>query len=194
VSAGERTTWRAFPWDESADGGKPFSTSFVPATQGWGRFDLPGEPSGVLYLAETREHAVGEKVQDLRNQVLEPGDLDEHGHPLALVEVTLSPQLNASLVNLCDPGTLARLGVAPDAICAQNRATTQSIGARLHEEGVPGFRWWSSFFGEWHTLVLFRERLLPTDLRFGLPEIIDLDHPALAQAAAALGIGIGGGA
>jgi len=170
----------------------PFSTTFVPASQGWGRFDLPGEPSGVLYLAESGEHAVGEKVQDLRNQLLEPGDLDEHGYPLALVEVTLSPQLTASLADLCDPETLARLGVAPDAICSQNRTTTQSIAARLHDDGLPGFRWWSSFFGEWHTLVLFRERLEPDDVRFGIPEIIDLDHPALALAASALGIRIAG--
>jgi hypothetical protein len=188
-----RSAWRAFPWDDGADDGQPFSASFVPAAQGWGRFDRPGEPGGVLYLAESSEHAVAERIQDLRNQTLEPTDLFEYGHPLALVSVPLEASIRDGLADLCDPPTLARLEIRPDAVCAIDRATTQAIAARLYDAGYPGFRWWSSFFGEWHTLVLFRDRL-GTSPRYGTPEVLDPAHPAVAQAAQALGIQIRGAA
>jgi hypothetical protein len=182
--------WRAFPYDPQAEEGRPFSASFVPAAQGSGRFDMPGEPSAILYLAETAEHAVGEKVQDLRNQNLDfPGDIEEHGHPLALARVHLDPTLHARIVDLCDPDTLARLSIRPDDIAAADRTITQGISRRLYVEGVPGFRWWSVFFGEWHTVVLFRDRLDPP-ADFATPDFLHPDHPALTGAARRLGIRI----
>ena len=184
-----RPAWRAFPWDSQAEEGGPFSASFVPAAQRSGRFDLPGEPAGVLYLAETADHAVAEKIQDLRNQTLEAGDLPEYGHPLALVEVTLAAEVLERLADLCDPAVLAELDIAPDDVCARDRTITRAISAKLYRAGYAGFRWWSAFFGEWHTLVLFRDRLDPPPA-FGSPEPLGLAHPALGQAARALGIRI----
>jgi hypothetical protein len=180
------TLWRVFPWDPEAEEGRPFSASFVPAAQGSGRFDLPGEPAGVLYLAETPEHAVGEKVQDLRNQSLDDGDLLEHGHRLALSAFTLAAG-TPPLADLCDPETLARLGVAPDAVAARSRATTQPIAVRLHAEGFGGVRWWSAFFGEWHTHVLFRARLREPP-SISPPEPLHPRHPVVVATADALGI------
>lgn len=167
-----------FPWDRQAAEGQPFSASFVPAAQGSGRFDLPGEPAGILYLAESSDHAVAEKIQDLRSQTLDAEDLSEYGHPLALVQVTLAPQVLARMADLCDPATLATLEVAPDDVCARDRTTTRAIAVRLYRAGYTGVRWWSAFFGEWHTLVLFRDRLDPPPA-FGEPELLHIAHPAV---------------
>ncbi len=60
--------WRVFPWEPRAAEGEPFSAAFVPGTQGSGRFDLRG--GRVLYLAESAEHAVAEKIQRFRAQEL----------------------------------------------------------------------------------------------------------------------------
>ncbi len=183
----EGCAWRAFPWDMEAEEGKPLSASFIPAAQGWGRFVRPGEPASVLYLAESPAHAVGEKIQDLRGQTLERGDLEEFGHPLALVSITPFAALRAEMVDLCDPETLSRYSIAPDELAARGRAVTQEISERLYGEGVPGFRWWSAFFGEWHTLVLFLDRV-GERLEYGTPERLDPGSTAVQEAAQLLGV------
>jgi hypothetical protein len=43
---------------------------------------LPAVPGGVLYLAETPEHAVAEAIQHYRGQWLDAADLIVAGHPL----------------------------------------------------------------------------------------------------------------
>jgi hypothetical protein len=136
----------------------------------------------VLYLAERAEHAVAEKLQDLRNQSLEDSDLVEHGHRLALARATLADEVFAGTADLCDPQVLARLGIAPDEIAAASRRTTQAISERLHTEGFSGLRWWSAFMGEWHTLVFFLDRLGAPPL-FAPPDSLRPDHPALREAA-----------
>jgi hypothetical protein len=187
VKGAPHSPWRVFPWDPGATEGTPFSASFVPATQGSGRFDLPDRPAGVLYLAETPEHALGEKIQDLRNQSVVDADLFEAGHRYARVSVDLPDAVRDALADLCDPATVARWSTPPDHIAALDRATTQAIAARLYAEDLPGFRWWSPFFGEWHTLVLFRDRF-PAPPTFGTPEPIGIDHPVLRRTAAQLGM------
>jgi hypothetical protein len=187
VSLAPRPAWRVFPWDPEAEEGAPFSASFVPAAQGWGRFDRPGEPAGVLYLAEGAEHAVAEKLQDLRNQSLEDSDLIEYGHRLALAQATLEDEAFEGIADLCDPQVLARLGIAPDEIAAASRGTTRAIAERLHAEGFTGLRWWSAFMGEWHTLVLFLDRMAAPS-GFSSPEALRPDHPALRDAAGWLNI------
>jgi hypothetical protein len=157
--------------------------------QGQGRFDLPGAPGGVLYLAESPDHAVGERIQAFRGQRLEAADLRIEGKPLAIVPFELPEPLRSDLVDLCDPGTLARLDLGPDRIAARDRGTTRAIASRLHAEGAAGLRWWSAFFGEWHSVVLFRDRVdVPPEP--GDPQALALDHPAVVEAARALGVGI----
>ncbi|CAN5677840.1 hypothetical protein BH23GEM7_BH23GEM7_30470 [soil metagenome] len=182
--------WRAFPWDPAAPEGERFSVTYVPPAQGKGRFDLPGVPGGVLYFAETPEHAVAEMIQHYRGQTLDAGDLRLAGHSLALVGVGLSRQLRESVVDLCDPEVLVRLGIRPDETASGDRRTTQRIAASIHTAGHAGLRWWSALLGDWHTLVLFRGRVGPA-LEFGSPEPLRLDHPALQEAARVLGIAIG---
>ncbi|HET9984975.1 MAG TPA: RES family NAD+ phosphorylase [Longimicrobiales bacterium] len=187
MTAPPERVWRVFPWDPAAAEGERFSRSFVPRTQGHGRFDLPGAPGGVLYLAETAEHAVAEMIQHYRGQLLEEPDLYQGGYALALVEVTIPEPVRQAVADLCDPAVLLRLGIRPDETASGDRRVTQRIAATVQGHGCSGLRWWSALSGDWHTIVLFLERLAPP-LAYETPESLGLDHPAVAEAARVLGI------
>ncbi|HUP19675.1 MAG TPA: RES family NAD+ phosphorylase [Gemmatimonadota bacterium] len=189
MSPAAAVAWRAFPWDPAARPGARWSPTYVPPVQGQGRFDLPGTPGGVLYLAESPDHAAGERIQAFRGQRLEAAELTVEGKSLAVVPFDLPEALRSDLVDLCDPATLARLDLGPDRIAARDRGVTHGIAARLHAEGAPGFRWWSAFFGEWHSIIVFRDRM-EDPLEPGEPEALALDHPAVVEAARALGVGL----
>lgn len=179
--------WRVFPWDPQAEEGQPFSASFVPGGQGGGRFDLPESRAGVLYLAEAPEHAIAERLQVFRNQTVDAADLRLAGHGLALTRTELPDDVWERGADLCDAAELARHGVGPDELAARSRGTTQRIGRSIHAAGHTGFRWWSAFFGEWHTIVLFRDRL-DRPPGYGPPELLRLDTPALVETARLLDI------
>lgn len=183
-----------FPWDDGARPGARFSPEYLPPQSGQGRFDLPlGSAGSACYLAETAEHAVAEKVQSLRNRVLFDDFLFEHGHRLALCPVTLDPGRNR-LVDLCDPRELLDRGLTPDRLAYRDRTVTQAIAETVYgDPELSGFRWWSALFGEWHTVVLFADRLGDDALSFGEPVPLDLAHPEVLSAAAALAIEIGAG-
>lgn len=107
------------------------------------------------------------------------------------MSVGIATATGADLVDLCDPKVLRSLKVGPDRVAARERETTQAIAARVAKAGAPGLRWWSSFFGEWHGLVLFVDRLPKGALEFGAPKVIETSDPALATALAALGMRAG---
>jgi hypothetical protein len=179
--------FRAFPWDRDAPEGERFSASWISETQGQGRFDLPSKPGGVLYLAETPEHAVAEMIQHYRGQELEEADLGIAGHPLALVTVGVSARIAGRVVDLCDPEVLLQLGIRPDQTASRERRGTQRIAALIHAGGHTGLRWWSALPGDWHTALLFCDRI-NDDLTFGAPEPLSFTHPALNEAMRVLGI------
>ncbi|MGH7447712.1 MAG: RES family NAD+ phosphorylase [Longimicrobiales bacterium] len=181
--------WRVFPWDSEAAPDDPFSPAWVPPSQGQGRFDLPGTPGGVIYMAESPEHAVAEMIQHYRGQTLDSADLRVAGRPLAIARITIGDRVMAEVADLCDPAVLSRLGIRPDETASSNRLTTQRIAAQLHAGGHTGLRWWSALTGDWHTLVLFRDRM-QNQLRFGQSEALSLSHAAVIEAARALGIAI----
>ena len=93
-----------------------------------------------------------------------------------------------SLADLCDPKALRSLGIPPDRVAARDREATQAIAALVAETGASGLRWWSAFFGEWHTLAIFVDRLPAGALEFGKPRAIEPGDPALQAAATALGM------
>lgn len=155
--------------------------------QGSGRFDVSG---GCLYLAETGDHALAEKIQRYRGRSLAAQHLTEFGHPLALAEVALASRVKARIADLCDPGVLQRHRIRPDRTAARDVRTTRMIARSLLEAGASGLRWWSAFFGEWHTVVLFADRFSREDLALGPPTAIELESPALVQAAEAIGVRI----
>jgi hypothetical protein len=184
--------WRAFPWDPGAAPGQPFSPEYCPPQHGYNRFDLPRSERGVLYLAGSPAHAVGELVQSYRNQKLDEHDLFILGHRLALVEVTLDAAPGERIADLCDPAELVRIGTGPDQVAARERRTTQGIAEQLFGDGWVGLRWWSAFFGEWHGTVLFLDRMDADWFSYGLPEPLHLRDPVIEETAHLLGIEIAG--
>lgn len=187
MSPAATVAWRVFPWDPKAREGMRWSPTFIPPDQGEGRFDLPFTMGSVLYLAETPDHAVAEWIQGYRGQLLEPADLVIETKQLALVGFTLTEAQRSRVVDLCEPGTLVELDLAPDRIASRQRHVTQGIAATIHAAGWWGLRWWSAFFGEWHTVVLFSDRL-DAAIEHSEPEPLAVEHPAVVDAARALGI------
>ncbi len=98
-----------------------------------------------------------------------------------------------SLADLCDPKALRSLGIPPDSVAARDRETTQMIAGLVAETGASGLRWWSAFFGEWHTLAIFVDRLPEGTLTYDRPRAIELGDPALEAALGALGMRRTGG-
>ena len=181
--------WRVFPWDRHAAPGARFSPSYVPSTTGRGRFDLPRALSDVLYLADSPDHAVGETIQPWRGQRIGLPHLSRAGFPLALVKVTLSQKLLSSLFDLCDPQALVAADISPDVTASRHRGNTQPLARQIWMAGASGLRWWSGFWGDWHTTVLFTAR---TDghLEFGDPIPLTPAHQGVVGAADLLGISI----
>jgi len=173
--------WRVFPWDPKAAPGQPFSPEYVYPAQGSGRFDL--KETAVLYLAESPEHAVAEKLQRFRGQKLAAYDLVESGHKLALVECVLSAALLKKVADLCDPQVLVKHALRPDLLASTMKARTQGAAKELYDSGYAGLRWWSALSGDWHTVVLFLDRA--KELPYGPPTPLALDHPSLVEAATA---------
>ena len=184
-SAADLVLWRVFPFDAEAADGAPYSVrSVAPAhRQTGGRFDLGTSP--VLYLGESPAHALSEVLRRFSGATLTPALLRHSRHPLALVRVGVPAPIAAVLVDLADPAALVRLGVRPDtlALPESGRALTQAVSRRVHESGAPGFRWWSALHGGWHSTILFVDRVALSDLAFGEPEILTIDHPAVTEAA-----------
>ena len=167
--------------------GRLFSPSFVPPTTGRGRFDLPLSCSSVLYVAESPEHAIAEAIQPWRNRPLRQPHLVRAGRPLALVAVQMPPKTASTLADLCEPKVLGRFGMRADRVASRHRRRTQAIAASVWDRGHAGLRWWSSFRGDWHGVVLFTART-NAGVRFGRPEVLTAGNPALQEAAAALGM------
>jgi hypothetical protein len=183
--------WRVFPWDPSAAEGERFSAAFVPGGQGRHRFDLSGNPLGVIYLAETEEHAVAETIQAYRNspQPLTNDDLTAWGHRYALVSGSLAADVWPRVEDLCEPTALTELGITADRPAYRDRRLTRKIASTLHDRQRAGLRWWSAFWGEWHTTVLFRDQLPRDAITFGDPVQLDVDSPPVVEAARLLDIG-----
>jgi len=171
-----------FPWDPAAREGNRFSPNHIPEPTGRGRFDLPRSLSPVLYSAETPDHAVGELLQPWRGRSLQASYLLRAGLPLALVEVKVPASVTGDLADLCDADYLAGTRTGPDTAASRSRHLTHPVARAAWEAGHTGLRWWSSFWGDWHTVVLFTARTKGT-LGFGTPEVLTPHHPAVLEAA-----------
>ncbi|MEX2526214.1 MAG: RES family NAD+ phosphorylase [Gemmatimonadota bacterium] len=183
--------WRVFPWDPNAAKGERFSAAFVPGGQGRNRFDLRGSALGVLYLAGNEEHAVAEMIQGYRNSTapLANDDLTVWGHRYALVSVGLAWDLWPGIEDLCEPAALAELQITADRPAYRDRRFTQQIASTLHASGRAGLRWWSAFWGEWHTTVLFRDRIPADAITYGTPVPLDIAMAPVVEAARLLDVG-----
>jgi hypothetical protein len=179
-----------FPWNAAAKPGEPFTAGHLRAGQTSGRFDLNDRPP-VHYLAESPVHAVAEKLQRYRGRTIGSAHLDEWGHPLALVAVTVPEEIRAAVADLTDPATLVRLGIGPDRIASGSRSVTQAIARQVHGAGHTGLRWWSALDGDWHAVVLFGDAVPEGKLEYGVPERLTLEHLTVREAAMRLGVTLG---
>lgn len=130
---------------------------------------------------------MAEKIGRFRGGAIGSAYLKEFGLPLALVSVDIRPTDVEGVLDLCDPEVLVELSVRPDAIAARDRETTQAIARTVAESGAVGLRWWSSFFGEWHGVVVFPERLAE-GLEFGEAQVLEAGDDALVEAMEMLGM------
>lgn len=179
--------WRLFPYEQTAQPGEPYSPTFVPRPTGRNRFDLPDDQSRVLYLAESAEHAVAEYLQVFRGRSITDKQLQLVGRELALARVSPSGSDRGAIADLCDPAVLAGHEMWPDRVASRDRFVTQPLARHVWDLGFAGLRWWSSFWGDWHTVVLFTDRLTGP-LEATEPEVLTVDTPALRDAADALEI------
>ncbi|HEY0025219.1 MAG TPA: RES family NAD+ phosphorylase [Longimicrobium sp.] len=184
--------WRVFPWDPAARAGAPFSVqSFAPRhAQGGGRFDLR-DLTSVLYLATSAAHAYAEVLRGFPNTRL----TDDHlvhasGHRLASVTVDIPLALYDGLPDLAVGEVLDRYGVRADtlALPPTRRAQTQAVARLVWDDGQAGFRWWSAFHGEWHSTVLFMERVKLDATVFGPPRPASLSDPDVLTGAREAGM------
>lgn len=194
--------WRAFPWDRAAPDGAPFSLrSVAPGfRQNYGRFDLHGQPS-VLYLAQTPAHALAEVLRGLKSHPDDPSTrhrladedlLGPRGLPRVLVSARLPLHVADAVPDLARGEVLARFGVRADELCSRDRRVTQAAARRIHAhpDAVPGFCWWSALHGDWHVVLLYLDRVGIGAIGFGEPEVLTTGHPAVAEAAEALGLDV----
>jgi hypothetical protein len=145
----------------------------------------------VIYLAGSEEHAVAEMIQAYRNspEPLTNDDLTAWGHRLALVSATLDPAVWTQIADLYEPAVLSNIGITADLPALRDRARTQQIAVDLHARRHAGLRWWSAFWGEWHTIVLFRDRVPAEALKYGPPTPLDITSSPVVEATRLLDIG-----
>jgi hypothetical protein len=175
------------PGGEPQDEGGPL---FVPRErQGTGRHDNPDQ-YGALYVSRVPESAVAERIQPFRGQTLDDGDLVRRdGARYALI--ALEDAALTGLVDLDDPSELVRRDLRPSGVATRRRQATQGMARSLHEEGGPGFSWWSTLEAAWPNVTLFAERSVPALTLGGEPEPLSIEHPAVRAAADLLGIRLG---
>jgi hypothetical protein len=158
------------------------------ALQSQGRHDHP-DAYGAIYASRSPVSAVAELVKRYIGQVLTARDLAwAPGRPYALVAIDDSRLLD--MVDLDDPEELAGRGWRPSSVATHDRRVTRRQALALYEAGATGLEWWSTLEGSWINVTLFEDRALPALRVEGEPELLTLGHPALIEAAEAIGVSV----
>ncbi len=178
--------YRVFPQVPGAGLSEPGGPLYVPRfDQGGGRHDNPDE-YGALYLSRVAVAPVAEHIRDLRARTMADRDLIREGARLTLVSVDEGPL--DELVDLDDPGNLVARSLRPSGVATANREVTQPLALTLYEEGIQGFEWWSTIEASWINVTLFADRSIDALSVTGEAEPLTLDHPAVREAARAVGV------
>jgi len=153
--------------------------------QGEGRHDNPDD-YGALYLSRVQASPVAEFLKEYRGQDLPPRLLEHEGTPLTLASID-DAGLDG-LLDLDEPRNLATRGLRPSRVATRQRNHTQPIGLSIYREGASGFEWWSTIEASWINATLFAERVADLLTLAAEPETLTIDHPALREAAEAVGV------
>jgi RES domain len=178
--------FRCFAWDESVSARARGGALWFPRMlQADGRHDAP-TLYGCLYVSSEPVSAVVEQLAGMTGTSIEPPDLMRHGHPLALAAVELKE--SAEIVDLDDPGTLAREDLRPSRVATHDRTITQAQAVALFQShgGVVGLRWWSTFESLWPNVTLFDRAETALDLADVRP--LEVGDDVLLEAAEFLGL------
>jgi RES domain len=178
--------WRVFPWDPSARSRDLGGPLHIPrAFQGIGRHDNRAR-YGCLYASIEAKAAVAETLSQFRGEPLAESLLHIAGTRLAVAPLDLAD--DAQLIDLDDPRVLRRERLRPSAVATHERSSSQAYAEHLFD-GHPdaaGVRWWSTIESSWINVTLFDRAL--RRVRAGSPELLSLDHAAVADAAQFLGL------
>lgn len=178
--------WRVLPRDPAAEPTAPGGALwFARPFQGAGRHDNP-DRYGCLYASEAPGAAVAEALARFRGaRRLSPVMLVRADRALALVGMETGP---VELLDLDDPQVLVAEELRPSQVATRRRGRTQADARRLHDAhpGVAGLRWWSALEAAWANVTLF-DRAAPS-LTVNEAHVLTVDHPAVVEAAEALGL------
>lgn len=154
--------------------------------QGSGRHDNPAL-YGAFYCSLDPLSCIAEALQPFRGRTVTERHLSRfEDRILALAGFELSDR--TSLVDLDDPRELEARGTRPSIVATTDRKRTQSLAARIFNEGAAGFLWWSTLESLWVNCTLFEERIAPRLRLSGEPRALSLEEPAVVAAAAQIGI------
>ncbi|MFT4398408.1 RES family NAD+ phosphorylase [Gordonia lacunae] len=177
--------YRVFPYLESAEPGEPGHPLYEHRPQRGGRIDHPDYY--VWYLARQSEAACGETFGNLARWT---DDMFEFpalpGARKSLGTYKLPDDLR--VCDLDDPTQLAELGLRPTQVISRNLAATATWGHKIWSQHSPAIegrkwdavQWWSFHRPQWTVLASW---VRP---QFVDAVALDLAHPAIVDAAAAL--------
>jgi hypothetical protein len=178
--------YRAFPRIRGAAPGEPGGPLFVPRLeQRRGRHDNP-DTYGALYLSRVPESPIAEVLREYVARGAPPRPLFREGQPIGLA--TIDDSALEDLVDLDDPRVLLERELRPSGVATRMRRQTQRMARSIYADGVAGFEWWSTIEGSWINVTLFQERVAGRLTVVGEPEPLTLDHPAVREAAEAVGV------
>ena len=164
----------------------PGGPLFVPRLdQGRGRHDNP-ETYGALYLSRSNVSPVAELLRDYLGRPVEVTRLLHEGSPVSLASIN-DTDLNP-LLDLDDPRNLVARELRPSGVATREREVTQPLALTIYGEGAAGFEWWSTIEASWINVTLFEDRVTDQLTLAGEPEPLTLEHPAVREAAEAVGI------
>ena len=182
--------FRAFPSAPTDESSQPGGPLYVPRIdQGGGRHDNPGV-YGALYLSRDPVSAVAELLRDYAGRPFGDGDLVVEGGRRYLARI--DDEGVQGLVDLDNPRVLTQRRLRPSGVATRRRTVTQRTALALFGEGVAGFEWWSTIEASWINVTLFAERCADRLRVAGDPEPLTLDHPAVRDAAGAVGVLLAG--
>ncbi len=178
--------YRVFPFLATADSGEPGHPDYLHPDQGKGRLDNP-DRYRCWYVALEASGAVGEAFADLlhwREEMFPFPALAGSRRALGTYEI---PD-DTPLLDLDDARSLLDRGLRPTQVIERNRPATQAWALRAFEEidhdGTArwsGVRWWSFHRPQWRVLGLWGQA--PRHIEV---DRLDLEHPAVVDAAGAL--------
>ncbi|WP_343930934.1 RES domain-containing protein [Tsukamurella strandjordii] len=184
--------YRTFPHLPTALPGDSGHWSYLHRPQGRGRLDNP-DLYDTWYFALTPEAAVGETFGDLPrwgSAMFEFPHLVGAKRVLGVFEV---PD-DSRLLDLDDANALVDRALRPTQVIVRNRSTSQGWARKIYGERSAsrdrvwdGVRWWSFHRAQWTVVALWAPPGSAAPYSCVRVEDLSTDHPAVLDAARALG-------